>query len=175
MNKKPFVYIAGDIMSTGSQYELELITNIVSSYCFDYYSPIENKSINDKKNVTEEENNTLAERIVEADSQRLEQADIVIFNLKQHALGTLVELGQCLQMKRDNPNLKKKFIFLYDDIRRETNLNEMNDRRSWSINQYVYGAVLELSNNVGFVDLEGLESMLYGIDMNYSLDCYIKQ
>lgn len=157
---KPFVYIAGDIMSIGSQYELERITSIVRSLELDYYSPIENKSINDKSNFTEEENNCLAERIVEADTQRLEQADIVIFNIKQYALGTLCELGQCYQMMRDSTNKSKKFYFLYSDIRRNTNLKEMNDRRSWAINQYVYGLILALSNGQGFVSEEELTEEL---------------
>ena len=158
--KKPFVYVAGDIMSIGSQYELQLICDIIGSKDYSYYSPILNKSINDKRNVTEEENNHLAEKIVEADSKRLEEADIVIFNIKHYAVGTLVELGQCLQMFRDNPNLKKSFYFLYSDIRRDTNLNEMNDRRSWSINQYIYGAVLALSKGRGFMSLEDLKRVL---------------
>lgn len=155
------VYIAGDIMSKGSQYELEEITKVVEGLGLDYYSPVKNKSINDKHNLTEEENNCLAERIVEADSNRLEDADIIIFNIKQHALGTLCELGQCYQMLRDSGGLlEKEFVFLYDDMRRETNLNEKNDRRSWGINQYVYGLVLALSRGKGFVPFEELCSNL---------------
>ena len=160
MTKKK-VYIAGDIMSIGSQYELQLITDIVKKFDLDYYSPIENKSINDKSNVTEEENNKLAERIVEADSRRLEESDIVIFNIKQHALGTLCELGQVYQMLRMyGPDIAPRCLFLYSDIRRDTNLNEKNDRRSWSINQYLYGIVLELSDGKGFISLEDLPSEL---------------
>lgn len=152
------VYIAGDIMSSGSQYELEEIAKTVSAVGLEYYSPIKNKSINDKHSLTEEENNKLAERIVEADSERLEDSDIIIFNIKQHALGTLCELGQCYQMFRDSGGLcDKEFIFLYDDIRRGTNLNEKNDRRSWSINQYVYGLVLALSRGKGFIDPKDLK------------------
>lgn len=165
--KRAFVYIAGDIMSSGSQYELKQIIKDVELVGLPYYSPVSNASINDKKNVSEAENNTLAERIVAADSEQLERADVIIFNIKQHALGTLVELGQCLQMKRDNPNLRKKFICLYDDIRRETNLNERNDRRSWSINQYVYGAVLELTGGVGFIPLSELFGTLYSYHIEF--------
>lgn len=158
--KKPFVYVAGDIMSVGSQYELQLICDILEKLGFDYYSPIKNKSINDKSNMTEEQNNCLAERIVEADSKMLEKADIIIFNVKEHAIGTTVEIGQCLGMKRTNPFMAKVFYCLYSDIRRETNLNEKNDRRSWSINQYLYGALLELTEGQGFISLEELESEL---------------
>ncbi len=46
---------------------------------------------------------------------------------------------------------KKKYFFLYDDIRRTT-LEEIGDRRSWSINQYLHGAILELSNGRGILN-----------------------
>ncbi|MCI7552133.1 MAG: nucleoside 2-deoxyribosyltransferase [Actinomycetaceae bacterium] len=150
-----FVYIAGDIMSSGAQHELEQIEKVIIDLGLDYYSPIKNKGINDKKNVTVEENNSLAERILREDTERLKKADLVIFNVKEHAIGTLVELGQVLEMMEHNP--RKRCIFLYDDIRRTT-LPEIADRRSWSINQYLYGAVLKMSDGVGFIELSQLRS-----------------
>ncbi|MDD7385294.1 MAG: nucleoside 2-deoxyribosyltransferase [Actinomycetaceae bacterium] len=145
-----FVYIAGDIMSSGSQFELSNIESIVAELGLDYYSPIKNKGINDKKNVTVEENNKLAEKIVMEDTERLRRADIVIFNIKEYAIGTLVEIGQVLDMVEHGE--EKHCIFLYDDIRRTT-LPEIGDRRSWSVNQYLYGAVLKLTDGRGFVEL----------------------
>ena len=172
---KPFVYIAGDIMSTGSQYELERIEEVVKKLGFDYYSPIKNKDINDKSNVTEEENNILAERIVKEDTERLMKADIVIFNYKNYAEGTKIEIGQCLGWKQEGIDLAdyywqdedtreveeghKKYICLFDDIR-NTNLNEKGFRRSHSINQYIYGAILELTDGKGFIPFEDLEKEL---------------
>ena len=167
---KPFVYIAGDIMSTGSQYELERIEEVVKKLGFDYYSPIKNKDINDKSNVTEEENNKLAERIVKEDTERLLKADIVIFNYKNHAEGTKIEIGQCLGWKQKEVDFTvnfrwnagtnyKKYICLFDDIR-NTNLNEKGFRRSHSINQYIYGAILELTDGKGFIPFEDLEKEL---------------
>ena len=69
MEKKPLGYLGGDIMTHGSnlarQYEYDKF--IEAKIPVDIYSPIMNKSINDKSNVTEEENNCLAEKIVAAD------------------------------------------------------------------------------------------------------------
>lgn len=152
---KKFVYIASDIMSTGAQHEISLIEEVLDELGFDYYSARKNSQINDKTNVTVEENNKLAEKIVEQDTDRIKKADIIIFNIKSHALGTLTELGQVWGL--NNNGMGKKCFFLYDDIRR-TDLPETSDRRSWSINQYIYGLVLALSEGRGFLkDLDELK------------------
>lgn len=154
---KPFVYVAGDIMSYGSQCELERITDILDELGIDYYSPIKNKSINDKQNVSVEENNSLAERIVYEDTLRLEKAGVIVFNVKEHAIGTLVEIGQVLGMM--NMGAEKRCFFLCDDIRR-TAIPEIGDRRSWSVNQYLYGAVLKMSDGRGFQTVDEIREEL---------------
>lgn len=155
---KKFVYIASDIMSTGAQHEISLIEEVLDELGFDYYSARKNSQINDKTNVTVKENNKLAEKIVEQDTDRIKKADIIIFNIKSHALGTLAELGQVWGL--NNNGMGKKCFFLYDDIRR-TDLPETSDRRSWSINQYIYGLVLALSEGRGFLrDLDELKREL---------------
>ena len=57
MKKKPLGYLGGDIMSFGSnlarQYEYNKF--IEMGLPVDVYSPVQNKSINDKSNMTEEE------------------------------------------------------------------------------------------------------------------------
>ena len=161
---KPYVYIAGDIMSTGSQYELERIEKVVKKLGFDYYSPIKNKEINDKSNVTEEENNKLAEKIYRQDTDQMKKSDIIIFNYKNYAEGTKIEIGQCAGWKEyeaDESKLfgNKKYFLLFDDIR-NTDLNEKGFRRSHSINQYIHGAILELTDGKGFIPFEDLEHEL---------------
>lgn len=73
MTTKPLGYLGGDIMTYGSnlarQYEYDKF--IEMRLPVDVYSPIQNKSINDKANMTEEENNRLAEKITAADIERL--------------------------------------------------------------------------------------------------------
>lgn len=147
--KQNYVYIAGDIMSSGSQYEALQIENILREVGIPFYSPRLNKSINDKKAVTVEDNNKLAERIVKADTEHLNFANVIIFNIKESSIGTLIEVGQVLGLHNNKD--KKKCFFLYDDIRRTT-LEEIGDRRSWSINQYLHRAILELSNGRGILN-----------------------
>lgn len=73
MSKKPLGYLGGDIMSFGANLAREYEYNkfIEMGLPVEVYSPVMNKSINDKKNMTEEENNCLAERITSADIERL--------------------------------------------------------------------------------------------------------
>lgn len=159
--KNKFVYIASDIMSTGAQHEISLIEDVLDDLGFDYYSARKNAEINDKSNVNVEENNKLAEKIVKQDTDRIKKADIIIFNIKSHALGTIAELGQVWGLNDNGMN--KICFFLYDDIRR-TNIPEKSDRRSWSINQYLYGLVLALSRGRGFLkDLDELRKELLNI------------
>lgn len=151
---KHYAYIAGDIMSKGSQYEASLIEDVLRKVGVDFYSPRLNKEINDKKSVNIEQNNKLAESIVKADTEHLNKANIIIFNIKESSIGTLIEVGQVLGL--DNNCHHKKCFVLYDDIRR-TNIPEVGDRRSWSINQYLYGAILELTEGRGISSLDSLE------------------
>lgn len=170
MKKK--IYLAGDIMGFGSnlarQYEYDKFCE--SGIDLDVYSPVMNKSINDKANMTEEENNHLAEKITDADVERMWDSDIVVAEPRQDAIGTLCETG-CLYgwdymanklldiideafyekcsleeiLNRLVAELlriaKKDMYFHYFDIR-TNHLNEKDWRRSFSINQLLYGMIL---------------------------------
>lgn len=172
-NNKPLGYLGGDIMSFGSnlarQYEYDKFreANIIG----EIYSPVMNKSINDKSNMTEEENNHLAEKIVEADVERLWNSDYTVLCPEQSAIGTmcemgvlygwkymaerLLDLGAELMHEKELPTedvlvalvneikriLEKKNYAHYFDIR-TNHLNEKDWRRSFSINQFLYGIIL---------------------------------
>lgn len=171
------IYLAGDIMSFGSnlarQYEYDKF--LASNLPLDVYSPVMNKSINDKANMTEEENNVLAEKITSADIQRLWESDIVVAEPRQDAIGTLCEVG-CLygwkymaqrlaqvyiDVYNKSENTDEAFIALMTEIERinkkanyfhyfdiRTNhLNEKDWRRSFSINQLLYGMILACSKD----------------------------
>lgn len=183
-NKKPLGYLGGDIMSFGSnlarQYEYDKFNEL--GLDVDVYSPVQNKSINDKKSVTEEENNKLAEKITAADIERLWNSDFVVMSPEQSAIGSLCETGCLFGWKYmaerlievfnnavneyqddDNPYYRascallyelgrivgKKNFFHYFDIR-DTQLNEKGWRRSFSINQLLYGMVLYTAENGDF-------------------------
>lgn len=179
MEKKPLLYLGGDIMSFGSnlarQYEYDKFQE--AKIPVEVYSPVMNKSINDKSNMTEEENNCLAEKIVAADVERLWNSDCTVLCPEQSAIGTMCEMGilygwkymadrllELIQEEWDNAPVhkpgtlvaagvynrleekikeiqSKKNYAHYFDIR-TNHLNEKDWRRSFSINQFLYGVIL---------------------------------
>lgn len=178
-DKKPLGYLGGDIMTFGSnlarQYEYDKFKEM--ELPVDVYSPVQNKSINDKANMTEEENNHLAEKITSADIERLWNSDFVVMCPEQSAIGSMCETG-CLygwkymaeklleidknalsteqaynnmveEIKRIN---EKANYFHYFDIR-TNHLNEKDWRRSFSINQLLFGMILYCSK-----DEKGIET-----------------
>ena len=172
MNKEPLGYLGGDIMTHGSnlarqeEYDKFKAAGIPGQV----YSPVQNKSINDKSNMTEEENNHLAEKICEADIERLWNSDYTVLCPEQSAIGTMCEMGVLYGWKymadklqdiiyEDRTagktkeetfhDLEAEITRIYDkqnyahyfDIR-TNHLNEKDWRRSFSINQMLYGMIL---------------------------------
>lgn len=190
---KPLGYLGGDIMSFGSnlarQYEYDKFNEL--GLDVDVYSPVQNKSINDKSSVTEEENNHLAEKITEADIERLWNSDFVVMCPEQSAVGSLCETGCLFGWKYMANKLlelidnkvyfskesasadevlddlykeirriaSKKDFFHYFDIR-NTQLNEKGWRRSFSINQLLYGMILYTAKNGDFESFEDIMNHL---------------
>lgn len=180
-NKRPLGYLGGDIMTFGSnlarEYEYEQFKK--AEIPGEVYSPVQNKSINDKSNMTEEENNVLAEKIVAADVERLWNSDYTVLCPEQSAIGTMCEMGILYGWKymsnmllnifdeslantgrgfmelteEEAKNLLHKIMLMlnqqnvkqnyahYFDIR-TNHLNEKDWRRSFSINQFLYGIIL---------------------------------
>lgn len=168
MNEKPLGYLGGDIMTHGSnlarqeEYDKFKAAGIPG----EVYSPVQNKSINDKSSMTEEENNHLAEKIVAADVERLWNSDYTVLCPEQSAIGTMCEMGILYGWKymadklinivanSNSPDeagknimdeifriANKKNYAHYFDIR-TNHLNEKDWRRSFSINQFLYGIIL---------------------------------
>lgn len=178
MNELPLGYVGGDIMTHGSQLarQEECDKMDAARLQVTYYSPAQNKSINDKSNMTEEQNNCLAEKITAADIERLWNSDFAVMCTEQSAIGTMCELG-CLfgwkymadrlldvcgevgtlneiafsekkqaklgaRLFEEIARIYNKNIFAhYFDIR-TNHLNEKDWRRSFSINQLLYGMIL---------------------------------
>ena len=196
VTKKPLGYLGGDIMSFGSnlarQYEYDKFKEL--NLDVDVYSPVQNKSINDKNSVTEEENNHLAEKITEADIERLWNSDFVVMSPEQSAIGSICETGclfgwkwmaeklitiidneslnneECLKelIKEIERIYSKLNYFHYFDIR-NTNLNEKGWRRSFSINQLLYGMILYTAKNKDFETFDEIMNHLveeYGEEKN---------
>lgn len=183
-DKKRMTYIAGDIMTRGSQLQRQDERRILESNGINVYNPQDNKSINDKQNAVQE---GLAERIVREDMERLFSATDIVIEPQPHAQGTLVELGiiygmkalaSTMKLQRDlfwekedldfnetldaideinsmiiDGVLAQKIYPHNSDIRR-TETPEVGDRRSFSVNQFVYGVVLALTDGKGFYDFD---------------------
>lgn len=186
--KRPLGYLAGGIMTRGEnlarQEEYDKFQE--AGIPGEVYSPVQNKSINDKSNMTEEENNHLAEKIVAADVDRLWNSDYTVLCPEQSAIGTMCEMGILYGWKymadkiltliketseQEKERLKdtsfsseekadiianaifrnvldlaqtqaeKKNYAHYFDIR-TNHLKEKDWRRSFSINQFLYGIIL---------------------------------
>ena len=213
MIKEPLGYLGGDIMTYGSnlarqeEYDKFKAAGIPGKV----YSPVQNKSINDKSNMTEEENNHLAEKICEADIERLWNSDYTVLCPEQSAIGTMCEMGVLYGWKymadklmnieqefmdahfdeyshatperrlklRDEMAQKvrdevqrlayKKNYAHYFDIR-TNHLNEKDWRRSFSINQMLYGMVLYATEDHmlhnSFDEILPLLKEQYGSDKN---------
>ena len=181
MNRQ--IYLAGDMLKKGSVLLREQEKKELEALGYNVYSPKDDKEINDKSNQTEESNNGLAEKIVLKDTKGIIESDIIVIEPTNDALGTCVELGQIKGMKdvamallwrlefdkNENviENIKgiceaiidKKIYPHYEDIRR-TDIPECADRRSWSVNQYVYGVCLDLTNGKGFYEWDEIKEEL---------------
>jgi nucleoside 2-deoxyribosyltransferase len=170
------VYLAGDMLKKGSQILREMEANQIRELGYEIHSPKDDKEINDKKNQTEESNNGLAEKIVYKDTNGILESEIIVIEPTNDALGTMVELGQIKGMKDMAKSIKailtaycgnkatideaihtcdvminKKVYAHYEDVRR-TDIPEKGDRRSFGVNQYVYGVCLDLTDGKGFYE-----------------------
>lgn len=183
---KKMIYLLGDILPRGMKMLREKEAQTIREELTDYhlYSAIEQKDINDKSAQTVESNNNLAERIVKKDTEAIMKADVIIAEPDNNSVGSSVELGQievmnryhkalaemissskddreCVQMLREF--LKKyphKEVYCHNGDIRRTDIPETGDRRSWSINQYLYGVVLNLTNGKGLETFEGIVEKL---------------
>lgn len=137
------IYNGGDMLSMANQVQHAQENVQLKALGYDVYSPQDDKTINDKTNQTVESNKSLAEKIFDRDTRGMEKADIIIFEVSNNNVGTTTEIGQWAMQERVQPTGKKYYFHSYD-IRR-TSIPEIGDRRSWSINQYLYGAILSLN------------------------------
>lgn len=182
------VYIAGDMLKKGSRILRDQEKKDIEELGYSVYSPMDDVEINDKQKQTEESNNKLAEKIVYKDTMGILQSDIIVIEPTNDACGTMVELGQIkgakdmakivataiMDMtieKRDDKFIilqvmrlcqdmfDKKIYPHYEDCRR-TDIPEKSDRRSWGVNQYVYGTCLDLSRGKGFYEWDEILDIL---------------
>jgi len=194
MQNKPLGYLGGDIMTKGAnlarQQEYDEFKKL--GIDVDVYSPVMNKSINDKASMTEEENNHLAEKITDADIERLWNSDFVVMCPEQSAIGSMCETGTLYgwkyltnkllskinELQEDGKSDREILSYLFGELMRIQNkdigyhyfdirtnhLNEKDWRRSFSINQLLYGMIL-YSSSVG--DFETFDEIMSRLKEKY--------
>ena len=157
------IYIAGDMLSHGQQLRRAYEKSTFKQLGYKVHNPQDDKSINDKLNADQQ---GLAERIVANDTRAIEEADIIVADYLTHAQGSLCELGYIQKLKREKPELE---VYVHcTDVRQGTgHIPTEQDRTEFSINQYVYGVILEVTEGRGVQDFEEIRQEL---DRNKPLD-----
>ena len=174
----PTIYVAGDMLNEGAKMRRTWEAEQLRKAGAILHVPHEDKSINDKANADQE---GLAERIVANDTKGIIDSDVIVIDAHENGKGTLVELGQIKGMKdmadivlssvldvtngvlserdaldliqADVESVLEKKVYAHNtDIRRANDKPQEGDRREYAPNQYVYGTVLELTDNHGFYD-----------------------
>lgn len=172
----PSLYLAGHMLDAGAVMRREWEADQLRKAGATLHVPHEDKSINDKANAVQE---GLAERIVANDTQGIIDSDVIVIDAHENGKGTLVELGQIKGMKdmaetvlhmvlgvsngvlseraaldmiqAEVETVMDKKVYAHNtDIRRANTQPQAGDRREYAPNQYVYGTVLELTDNHGF-------------------------
>lgn len=87
-------YVLGDMLKQGSIIMREKEAEALRKAGYDVYSAIEEKDINDKSAVTENENNKLAEKIFSKDSDAIRKSKFILAEVDNNNVGSCVEIGQ---------------------------------------------------------------------------------
>ncbi|PMC20506.1 hypothetical protein CJ235_02205 [Staphylococcus pettenkoferi] len=141
------VYLGGDMLSIGQQMRREFEKKELERLGFRVYAPQDDKDINDKQNADQ---TGLAERIVYNDTAGIYKSDILIFDYLPHAQGTIAEMGFVHGVLQYVDNDKYDIYVQCTDVRQGTgHISEEQNRTEFSINQYVYGVVLDITNGRG--------------------------
>lgn len=172
-------HILNDAMVEYRNKQAEQINSIIGVKC---YNVLEDKSINDKANAQQE---GLAERILNNDFNAMQDSDIYVFDILNEGLGTIAELGILLGIRHEAETLlnyelspemlnhvedilRKPVLVYCSDIRQGHGKSYIDpDRAEFSTNQFIYGAILSLTEGRGFMSwdevLEELEKLGGGI------------
>ncbi|MCY1585605.1 nucleoside 2-deoxyribosyltransferase [Staphylococcus pettenkoferi] len=146
------VYLGGDMLSHGQQMRREFEKKELERLGFDVYAPQDDDDVNDKVNANQE---GLAERIVYNDTAGIYKSDILIFDYLPHAQGTIAEMGYVHGLLQYVDNDKYDIYVQCTDVRQGTgHIPSEQDRTEFSINQYVYGVILDITEGRGIQSFE---------------------
>lgn len=180
-------YLCGDMLHKAQfEYRKQQKKEIENIKGIEVYNPSSNKNINSKQTA---DSFRLAERIVEQDTQAIEKADVYVIDLPTAdagGRGTVAEIGQIYQMKREARKVKyimenkenytkedtqlirdcediinKPCLVYSDDVRWNTSdMNDDMDRIPYSFNAYTYGLVMYITNGEGVISWEQVKKRL---------------
>ncbi|WP_077297432.1 nucleoside 2-deoxyribosyltransferase [Virgibacillus pantothenticus] len=170
---KTRVYLAGDMLKRGSQLLREQERNRLAQIPgISVHNPADDEEINDKSR------SPRAEDIFRKDTEAILESDVVIFDADDDSVGTTTEIGQVWGVnymhrrltaalinsdgtdadfgKRVRELLQeipfKETYWQCTDIRNVPNVDERGLRRSYSLNQYLYGCLLDLAGDSSTFD-----------------------
>lgn len=165
---KTRVYLAGDMLKRGSQLLREQERSQLASLPgIHVHNPADDEEINDKSR------SPLAEDIFRKDTQAILESDVVIFDADDDSVGTTAEIGQVWGVNYMHAKLTNELInsdgtdadfgkrvrklmqeipykevyWQCTDVRNVPNVHECGLRRSYSLNQYLYGCLLDLAGD----------------------------
>lgn len=152
------VYLGGGMLDLGDQMRREYEKSELTKLGYKVYAPQDDKDINDKDNANQD---NLAERIVLNDTLGMQSSQILIFDYLPHNQGTICEMGFVQYMLKDLSRLSTpiyaipKVYVQCTDVRQGTgHISKEQDRQEFSINQYVYGVILEITEGRGVQTFE---------------------
>lgn len=107
MKKEKMIYLAGDMLKKGSIMLRNQESKEVRELGYKVYSPIEDKSINDKSNQSEESNNGLAEKIVRNDTRG------ILFHPTHRSLCRQIPINRHHKHIGSHPNFFCRLFLVY--------------------------------------------------------------
>ena len=139
------IYLGGGMLDLGDQMLREWEKKELQRLGFKVYVPQDDKSVNDKNNAVQE---GLAERIVDNDTTGIIKSKIMIFDYLPHNQGTIAEMGYVQGIM--HTGMDWKVYVQCTDVRQGTgHIAAEQDRAEFSINQYVYGVILDITDGRG--------------------------
>lgn len=152
------IYLGGGMLDLGDQMRRAYEKAELTKLGYKVYAPQDDKDINDKYNANQD---NLAERIVDNDTLGMTTSQILIFDYLPHNQGTICEMGFAQYMLKDLSRLSTgvneipKVYVQCTDVRQGTgHISKEQDRQEFSINQYVYGVILEITEGRGIQTFE---------------------
>lgn len=159
------IYIAGEMLKKGNQLLREQERNVLSKIeGIELYNPMDQKDINDKTK------SPTAEMIFAKDTIAILGSDVIVVDADNDAIGTSVEVGQIwginymlkrilniLDYSETDQQVTTRIVNLLNeipvkevywhnsDVRNVPNSTETGLRRSFSLNQYLHGCLLDMS------------------------------